>query len=1480
MALSGPPQETKTRRYRSATLTPAVPTPEVAPNNEIAFGVTNPGEYNPYSTWDDLAASSDPVLSTAGKGIGAFKRFSDQLQSNMAAGILQIPTDVVGMADLVRVGTGSLIGSIPEDPANPKAGYVDRLKKNFVDGMLPPEGQKELADDMIAKVGELRTAMPNASDEQVDAFLQQYQDSPEYFDLLTSKLSPGFRLAQYGNKWANEFAGLGKRPDQQTSVDDIEQIFGQSIIGLPSATVKALGGVARKVVGDRVMDSLAAKAVTKALEVATPVTLPLTPGNVAANTIIGAGIGEAMRAVNNQPGFIRGHIADFTPQEVEQTPELATITPEQGAMLPAVEAGEAADGHGTDVDKQVDNATLLGGVTLGSFFALPVFRRAATVAAQNSAKRAIDQIGLNGGPTLAEQSSRLKPILNPTSGITDTQAPIIKGANQFELYPQYKGQVTKGEMLDAMDAHMSTASPPNAHDAVVNLINFGNIANSPDTIPLHTIRRAATALPPNKLDLLSKYGIAMQRRQDASIRSATLDQEMRKASMDYQAAVSRNDTRAANMAQKRYNDLAKQQQNLSNDTEDSRNIMQKWSKSEVDEIINAAEADPDIMAVANMQRKSGHDMLNYAVKNGYITSEEATIQAANRDFYFPVRERSHPGVHNPGLRRVLLFADRVAGRGTKDRDYHPIDAVRNLDERATNKVNQPKDPIVALQEAWSDVIQAVTANNARRQVVDTLRMFDGAEGKMFEQFEHNGRKSFTAAEYYNPASGLRDAVEHSKVPLTRVIRNGNFEFYKFSDPGMSHALEYAPLAVVPIMNGARKMFQTAVTGVFAPWFAVKSAYWDTAVARASMKSSRSLGLMDTYARRLFNESTAVNRFMDNVPDPTAALSVLGAMPYAASMRAARAVGQKIADDLMTNSGIFNMIAKVPGGRKYVEDMGTWMTKAFDRSVFNVYNRNLSTSMGLLQENAKVLDDYNLQNTRINALGEAARNSWRGYKALVESVQGATRMAFFFENYTRLQAKHGGTVPKGELLKLVKETKDLTGDMSKYSNNKLVQYTASVFPYVNPTIQGTKHILSVAMPTPIAKGINAITRGKANLREDGTNRFWPQFISGMVLPAIASSAILATWPGAEDYWNNKVPEWRRLTGIPIPSADAVATMLETGQWPEFNPDNLTVLEIAPEMSLLLNPVMAGLRALGVVGTPATMIPKGPFDDIAAAAKQAFSFATPPYVKAGLRTMGINLDLSSGEAYEVDDNTFGGANADMRTANSDMSKTLYDVIGALVGSAGQLAAQTFDVGQMTFNKTHDLGRALDQAFETFKYEAGRRFPDVPGLFNTPTKQYASTPEAEYVFKTEQQLQPIFNQHPIEIDSQGRVPRIEADALDAPNHISDPLLKGLADVVYDSMRKKGPYKAASEEYTNIRAELNALEASRGRWTTEAYHAKYNELVKQQQLLRQIQAQVLTNQLEQLQKALGPAFEQHYGVPFNYETLSTLVRKDVGGN
>lgn len=1403
------------------------PEPVAAPAPQAPIDPTQVG-----STWRRMGRDPNPVISTIGNAVNAVTSRGAQIQSNVMSGLIQTPTDVIAMGDMARVGLPALIQAIPDDTQQEDS-YTDRLAAHFTNNMFGDKGMANMQDAFNKEALRIEAENPTLAPEQKKAMLDEWQKSDQFYEVMTNNMSPGLRLGAQANAFANNITGVNARPDQQTAWDDVFQAVGGAAIGVPVNVVEKLTARLTRVMGEKAARSVGMRIAGKAAELLTPGTFPFTPGNVAANAAVGAGMSEGIRALSHAPTVIGGQ----GDQSIDDPSDKPIADPRL----------EPQDGHGANLNAQIDNGVAATGATLAAFFSLPAFRKAIAS-------------GVKAGPSLAEQGNALKPILSPITGLADSQAPLTVGAKKMGATP---------EMVDSIDAQLGKASASNMHQEVSNVTNFGVLANHNDTIPIEHIKKAASQLNPDDYDVFQKYLYAKQRQQDSDIYEQTLTEQARRETLNLQAAQARGDNRAIGQAQTKLADLHVKRANLVNDTVDSRSSMIDWSEGDVQAYIHAGEQNPNVSGVVDLFRRSTNDMMSYTHNNGVIDSAEMARRLMNRNIYVPMREVSRADMVDQPLRRKgMLFLDRVFGNNSKtEYDFHSSDAARNVEGGDRPRVNIPKDPLVALTQAWDDAVRSVTANNARRAVVDTLRATPQANGTMYKQFEFdvgNGRKVSSMSPEQYQAIG-RKQVEAYKRPLTRVIRNGKYEFYDFSDEGMTRAMEFAPMAHIPIWNQARKVWQTATTGAFAPWFAVKSVTWDPQVVKMTAPKGRSFGFIDTYARMLFNESSIVNHTLDHLPDPSAFLSVTTAMPYAVSMRAARALGHKIGDDLALNSGVFGNIAKLPGGRQVVDNAGTALVAMFDRSVFNVMSRNMSMSVGLLNDNTRIADDFNRQTGRINALGETAKNFWHGYKAMIESVQGGAKVAYFYENYARLHHKYQGNIPKDEIDSLVYDVRRSSGDMSKMSGNKAIQLTSSAFPYINPTIQGTRHILASAKDPQNA------------------SKFWAQFVGSAVLPAVGAYTVLSQWQGALEYWQNNTPEWRQMSGLPLPNPEAWYEYMSTGKWPAFSPDKLTILELAPEITMLLNPVLAGMRSVGLLQND-KHVPTGMLHDMGTIMDQVTGFATPPPLQAAFAASGQRLDvhgLMSGQiASPINDLTFGGANADQMTWNSRIPRQVYDVVGALAGSAGQVAMQTLNTADIAYRDGQSPGEILAKATDTFKSEAVQRVPDIPLIYQTPNKDYAFTPESEYVYDTERALEPLLGasrQQSVETDSKHVSDMLEQQGMTPPQKISDPLLKDLSTLVYATLRKKGDYKSAADDYTETRKLLNGLAASRARWPEDTYHAKYNEIVQQQQQLKATQARMLQDLEQSIRSDYGQLFEDSYQQPFTFGNLANAVRKNV---
>lgn len=1360
-----------------------------------------------------------------------------RVRQNLAASGPAVVASVPAMADLVSKGVPAVVaGALSDEDKS----FTTRVADEFMSRILTPEATDALADQQAQVLEQFVRMNPDAKQSDIAAFHKQYLESDEFYNSLVDQLPAGLRTATRMQQTANDIGNLGVRPDKMTAGDDALQIIGGSFLGLPASTVSKIARPAAKLVGERIAKSIPGRIAARTVEAVTPLTLPLTPGNIALNAGAGVGISEAIRGLSGQDTLI-----DYENlYDPNKNPE-----PEQlGAAL---------------------------GVSAGILFGLPsVTKQLAEEAAQQTEKAA-KFVGQTAGPTLEEQSTKLKPQISETRGLIDSNAPVKAAAQKFGA------QMDDVQLLDAA---MSSASTANRVETVNNALNYGILEGIDNTVPFVEVERAFMQLDDVTKDALDKYVYAVQRASNERIYEKSLMEQISQAQNKLVIAQASGNKGRLNAATKEFTDLQMRYQQLQKDDPSTRSLMRDWTREEVQQYIRAGDANPQIKQIADAMKRVSGDLLTYMQKNGMIDADTARNWRSNRSLHVKVQERPYAD-KGPLARRALLFRDKFKPvDADTDQPFFVNTASRNVSGEGA-VVNNPLPAIAAIKETIIDTVRNVAANNARKEVVDTLAALPNAKGRLLRPYEFNTGNGKTTSISPSQYDKLYPKGIKNEENYVKVLRNGKIELWEFSNENITRSLQFSPIASVPIFNATRKIYQQTTTGVFAPWFAARAFLWDVPIAQTTKNAGRSLGLIDTFARRLFmgtNLEGVVGGTLDRVFDPTAFMSAAVAIPAQLGLRAAKAVGDKIASDLAQSSGIFNAIAKSgPVGQEFVRRVGTVMATTFDQSALAVMSRNMSTSMSHLNDVSKMRMDYAKAGSNVTG---PVRAMFDGYKAMLDSVHMATRYAFFANNYGMLKAKYGANIPKNEIKKLVQETRNLTGDMSRQSNNKTVQKITSVIPYSNAMLQGTRHILTSAVPSMAADGINVVG---GNIIRDKDTRFWWQFVTGVGIPTLGALNFLSHWEGSEDYWYNQTPKWKQMTGIPIPSPEVLMEYAETGQLPKFSPEKLNVVPIAPELSMILAPVVSAARMMGMIGNAPYTTPQPFGTKVKDVMDQITSFATPPLISAAAATSGMRVDIhglltGQGGFTEIQ-NQGSGANADMITSASRIPQAVYDTLGALFSSSAQLAMQSMNAFDISMQERGDFAEAASEAFDTAKFEVERRMPEVTtGMWDVQQRHYAFTPESEYVYKTERALEPIIGtdrQLSVERDTKNRVGLSQELDLIAPKKLRDQNLRGISMAIWDVMKKKGPYKEATEQYSQVRKLLKDLENSRSRMPDNRYNRMRNELVKKQQALTRTKSQVLQSLEQQLNGQIGKQFQQQYGVPFSFDNLADLVRKDVAG-
>lgn len=1372
------------------------------------------------SLFEDMGNAYTKGVTAVNEFVGAPLEPMRRAANNINAGILSAIPTAPAVVDLARIGTTAAVDSFdrPDEQS-----YLDALKENFSSQVLPPEGLANIEKYKLQKTDEYIKTNPTATDSDVQEFQKQLADTDEYMSVVYDNMSWGLGVAQKAQWAANNIAGVNKRPDQLTPGEDMLQIVGQSAIGLPEAVVNDIVRGTTKVVGQKVINHSITKIGAKVLEAATPLTLPLNKTNVAINTAVGTGVDNAVRYATNEDTL-------FSSMEKAKNAQVATQAAED--QIPYDPNAVTPSPTGT-----TDAALGILGAAAAIFGGRPA-KAVGQIIATNADDAFIDSIrtATKEAPTLAEQSTRLKPTINnTTSDVFDAVQPIQDVAKKLGA---------SGSELSDLDAIGSAGTTVNRGVQLSNAYNFGKLENVPDTIPLKQFDQTISSLGDEDRQLLNDTVNAIQRKQDTGIQEKTVTQEVMDAQRSYTEAVATGNRRLIRKAE---TDLTEKMQKRSltlADDPSARPNMEQWSNTDVDNIIRLGKNNPAVAKIVEGLRQSSGDIANYAYKNGYISKDAHDAWIKSRPIYVPLAEADYAGMSGFEKGKTILsntFNDLLNGTPRPKGSGNVGKMIARDVTGEGAKVNQARDVFEGIQEMYYSAVHAVTENNARRDIVDRLASLDPNE------------------------TALRKVGHNSQIegrPHVEFMRNGQKERWELADPALARALDYAPQSAIPILNGTRKFSQSLTTGIYAPWFAPKAFAWDNIVAPILAPKGRAIGIADTLARRLAQGTSlegVVNTAADYIPDPTSLVASLAAIPYSLGMKAAHQVGQLVARDLVGNNKFLDAIAKAsPQGAKLMEAVGDQMAMAFDRSVYNIYHQNIN---GHTYGNEAAVNNLVKVNSTLQKLSKVGGTLLKPYKAAMESIHDATRMSFFYQNYGLLDLKYKGNIPKSEINKLVRDTKGLAADLSRTSGRMRVQQVASGVPYANATVQGTRYMLK-AMHGPNA------------------SKFWTRTLA-TTLPIIGAYAFLDKWPGAAEHWNERTPAYQRVTGIPMPKLSVMAEAQRTGKMPEFSPDKLDIIPLPPEMTMIIEPVLTGLRTMGLLGGAGGAGLGGPLDQLKQVFSQVTSFMAPPAVEAVLAYNGYTTKY--GGIQPTNDRTGGqGAGMDMMSPDSEIPNTVYNVISSFFGSAANIGVQTFNALDIAADKEKSFTDAMADAAGVAWSEVKTKTPQVsvPGVWDAERRMSAGTPEAEYVYKNLDTLEPIIGssrQVSVERDADGTLQELANEGFATPAKISDPLLKQVSEAVYNQIKQKGTFKGLAEAYTDTRKRVEALDRMRVDSNQRRWLQMRNTLIQQQQSIRSQQAKLLQKMENTLNAQVGPAFQQQYGVPFSYSNLTKLVVKDV---
>lgn len=1372
----------------------------------------SPSDANSWKV-DDVAAK--PALpDDASTYTKVVRGVSDAIEPPKQVGYM-----AAGMVSAVPQALG-LIDVAPALVSGIKSKMVDG--KSFQDGMVDylygEDGLKKLSDMETEATLSYFKSNPDASAADLDKFRQQFLKSDEFKKAQHDALPFFLRESGDATDAIGKAGGLTKKAEDFTPAENALHVIGSAFAVAPAKIPELVSAGVTKAVGERVAHNLAVRALGRTAEALTPVTMPATALNVGINAGAGVALTEGVRQLQGD-----GTLFDY-----DHLFEQAKAAP------------------------QVPVAALVGLAAVAPGALGRIFKKEAETATESAVSKIGNKL-FEGKPRSEQDQTKLKPQLGPTVGLADETSQATHAAQKFGATP---------EDLDDIEIATTTGSYHNRKETENRIALHGELEPGYKTVPLQDIERAFASMPEQDRVDATNYLFAIGRQQDDKLQLEQYTRNIEEELGRYANAKAGGNTQGAEASAKKLQQLQSDYQAIRADTQSSRPSLDQWSRSDVSTLVEKGNADPRFQKIRQAVQKYGDDLLKYAQRGGVYTQDELDRLRAGRPVFFKLTEQEAPGA--TGLRRrAILFANNVKRNfsGSNPSDQLPDTLARqgrDLSVRDAGKVNLPKDVVSSLREMTSDIVHQVQANAARKGIMEVFDRLPGAEGTLYRYHDFGGgKKSVSAAQFTH-------ARPHNADDFVQINDGGHIRLVQFGDAGINNLMKFQPSVTLPILNGMRRTFQEFTTGLGHPAFAVTQMMREPWLVAAEKTSDRSFGYLNTFTKRLA-EGSILDRATDAF-DPTRMFAAPATIPVQVWEKSMKALAYKAARDLENSSGVFNAIGQMTGGKEFIQNIAAKQLLALEETSYGIMRRRIGASFGYMSDINRIKDDFSRgASTKTGAL----RTTYNMYKGLLESIHTSARVAFWQQNLGNLSHKYGGfaNIPERELKRLELDTKRLGGDVGRRSKSKTVQAATSAFPYANTIVQGNRQLLASAFPNAARKLLN--DKAGTNFLMNKSSSFWPVMVSSVLMPKVVSMAVMSQWPEADDWWYNKTPTWKRMLLLPIPTVEAIATRVQTGKWPEGDPSqHFYRIPLPPDFIPITYPFEAGLRATGLFGGAADKLPPV-LDQMKEFVGEFAGLPMPPAVNIAAQVMGAGGD--------VQQFPLGGANSDKVAPNNSMSKGLYDMISAIGGTGLKNLADAYNVGELAMKDGDGIAASLGKAMRTWADNEVQGLPDtaVPGLYNAKERKYALTPDAEYVYKTQAELKPVFDQLTRERDSSGRAATAQRTGgmVELGRSIKDPALLAISNIVYDVINKKGDFKETDKQYSLARSMIAGLQ--RQRMSTSKYNEIRTRLVNQQQVLRSTQARILRDTEDQIREAVGKQFEQKYGTPFSFSTLSKLVRR-----
>lgn len=1365
---------------------------------------------------------------------------------DLATGVLSIPTDFVGLP-----GTAAaLAGAAVESATNPSKDVT--FGKELAKRIRVDDADKRTEQHITQKLREWKQQYPEMGEEDLRGLLTQYQHTKEFEDFNTSLVAGGPGVAARSKDAIRGMLGDERTDKQRSWVDSALEVLGGSVVGVGPATGARLAEkAASTAIGRTLLENPISYGALRVAEAVTPLTLPLTPGNVALNAGVGIAMDQGMR-------YALGDTTAFTGND-SNLGGLATVAGATGAAALAVGALRGRAAHA------------LGGA---NFPAGPEIEAALRNAEGGGAS-------LQAGRELsAFPDAPPSPALAGGSIVRTARDLTTRGVGNFV-----------DEMRPAYDLIARVHGPEVAHDIerqFSNLTGAGgrDTAHAEAATVLRDLNREFSTLAPEEATQLRASLVAeiaesrnkqIEARYDSDLTNfADLQREGKLSQADANRFTEMQDTFAKFKA----------------DAPETRRFLPDLARADIQRLSDFFRNNSRYEKIRNALTRANDQILNDAVERGVLTKTQADEMRSTTPFYAPLQQDPLEGA--TGIRRVARgFLENLSKDGTQSRNVNkPL--LRSFDTELTtsadqSRITRPMDPLHTFGDYARNMYQEMQNNTARRLMIDALEKDAHGNPSPYmaknniERYETGNRIEFTAAELRAAAGGVGNPALMKVLndpSYIRVMRNGMTSFYRFGDEAVAQLMRFEPtLFTGPawVAKAAADLFKTNTTGALAPVFAPINAMYDTTFGSITRGADRAFGPLDTVLRKIIGQEWG-KQLGGRIFDPTVYAALPWHMLAGVGEITATRFARFLAKDLANTGPVMRAISQAMGPQAY-EKLVERMLVATERSKSMIMlDRGITHNSAI----ADLPEKTNMFSYAASAVPQSIRSTYQFYKDLVNAVHSAPKRQFWAQNYSLLEQKYGpGNIPKKEIDRLVYDTRALAGDMTRQAGSDTMRKIEAATPYMAPMRNGVYHL---------ARSLGTI---------EGASYAWPRLTMAMA-GVMSSFYMMSNWDenAKKEFWLN-TPEWMRYRYIMVPTPELMNAW-GRGEKPAFDPKLIYKMPIGPDLAPIVAGTSAFLRGIGA-------LPNGPQEtattglaDFGKMLKDMFLPVFPPVINAPLSAAGVTVDIGGADARAGNVLRNAGGNPFRKGPQEESASTLgemntitQNVLSTLFGANGMYLARSTDAllhASKYDAKSKDAGTGLAMERSNADYIAGlkaatttfvdqqvRRMPDVPILWKGDDKQYTQTPVQNVVSESKSHIASINGMRDA---SKGPRAGQKRDAQQneggiAQRYLTDPVLLQIADDIR-KWDRSSDYAELKKEYGTLASTRRSLEANYTIPRSERMQ-KVNALIDKMQENMDQQRLAIMFKEQEIKDQYGPQSPSLAEQPVTMARLDALMRSAI---